>query len=217
MNKETNILIGAAAVVILGGAALFMFGNPQPKEAGQAVDSQSLVRENNHMTGKKDAKVTIVEFADFQCPGCAYAHPILKQIKETYKDNSEVNFVYRHFPLVTIHKNAMLAAQISEAAGEQGKFWEMHDRIFETQTSWAESDTAELSFLGYASDLGLDVEKIKTALTQATYRDIINTDVQDGEKIGVNSTPTIYVNGIKLEKIPTYEELKQKIEEELKK
>ena len=217
MNKETKILLGVAALVLAGGVALFMFGNPQPKEAGQAVDSQSLIRENSHMTGKKDAKVTIVEFADFQCPGCGYAFPILKQIKEEYKNNENFNFVYRQFPLVSIHRNAMLAAEVTEAASEQGKFWEMHDKIFENQTSWSENNAADLIFFGYASDLGLDVEKIKTAIAQKTYNEIVKTDVADGEKLGVNSTPTIYVNGVKLDKIPTYEELKAKIEEELKK
>ncbi len=217
MNKETKILIGVAALVLAGGVALFMFGNPQPKEAGQAVDSQSLIRENSHMTGKKEAKVTVVEFADFQCPGCAAAYPVLKQIKEEYKNNENFNFVYRQFPLVTIHRNAMLAAQVAEAASEQGKFWEMHDKLFDGQTSWAENNAAELVFLGYASDLGLDVEKVKTALTQQTYKEIVQTDMDDGEKLGVNSTPTIYVNGQKLERIPGYDELKAKIEEELKK
>jgi protein-disulfide isomerase len=217
MNKEAKILIAIAVVVLLGGAALFMFGNPQPKEAGQAVDSQSLVRENSQMTGKRDAKVTIVEFADFQCPGCGALYPTIKRIKDEYKSNDNVNFVYRQFPLVTIHRNAMLAAETSEAAAEQGKFWEMHDKLFENQTVWSESAAASDIFLSYATELGLDSGKVRDALTNHTYREIVNTDIADGEKLGVNSTPTVYVNGIKLDRIPSYEELKQRIEDELKK
>ena len=217
MNKEAKILIGVALAVLIGGAALFLFANPQPKDAGQAVDSQSLVRETSNMTGKKEAKVTIVEFGDYQCPACAAAHPIIKQVLEDYKNNDQVNLVYRQFPLVTIHKNAMLASQAALAAGEQGKFWEMHNKLYEAQTQWSESLSANVVFESYALSLGLDVVKFNSALSQNLFREVVNTDIKDGEALGVNSTPTFYLNGQKLNSIPSVEEWKQKIEEELKK
>lgn len=217
MNKEAKILIGVALAVLIGGAALFLFANPQPKDAGQAVDSQSLVRETSNMTGKKEAKVTIVEFGDYQCPACAAAHPIIKQVLEDYKNNDQVNLVYRQFPLVTIHKNAMLASQAALAAGEQGKFWEMHNKLYEAQTQWSESLSANVVFESYALSLGLDVVKFNSALSQNLFREVVNTDIKDGEALGVNSTPTFYLNGQKLNSIPSVEEWKQKIEEGLKK
>ncbi|MCC7356736.1 MAG: DsbA family protein [Candidatus Doudnabacteria bacterium] len=217
MTKEVKIIIVVAALVLLGGAALFMFGNPQPKEAGQAVDSQSLVRENSRMTGKRDAKVTVVEFGDFQCPGCAYADPILKEVIAAYKDNPNFNFVFRNFPLNGIHPNAQVAAEAAEAAGGQGKYWEMHYRIYETQTDWASSQDAKGYFVNLARELGLDVGKFESELNQGIYREIVRTDTADGESIGVNSTPTFFINGVKQTEIPTFEEWKTLIDAELAK
>lgn len=217
MNKEAKILIGVALVVLIGGGALFLFANPQPKDAGQAVDSQSLVRETSNMTGKKEAKVTIVEFGDYQCPACAAAHPIVKKVLEDYKNNDQVNFVYRQFPLISIHKNAMLASQAALAAGEQGKFWEMHSKLFEGQIQWSENVSANVIFESYASSLSLDLTKFNNSLGQNLFRDVVNADIKDGEALGVNSTPTFFINGQKLNSIPSEEEWKQKIEEELKK
>ncbi len=217
MTKEVKILIGVAVLVLLGGAALFIFGNPQPKESGQAVDSQSLVRENSHMTGKREAKVTVVEFGDFQCPGCAYADPIVKQVVENYKDNPNFNFVFRNFPLNSIHPNAQLAAESAEAAGEQGKYWEMNHRLYETQTDWATNADPKPIFVNFARELGLDVNKFEAAINQGLFREIIKTDLADGQAVEVNSTPTFFVNGVKQTSIPTFEEWKQQIDAELAK
>src|SRR5581483_190972 len=103
-------------------------------------DSTVLTRNANHKITSTNTKVTIIEFADFQCPACGQAHPALKQILEEYK--GKVTFIYRHFPLPQ-HQNAILAAKASEAAGEQGKFWEMHDMLYEKQNEWSESNNAE--------------------------------------------------------------------------
>ncbi len=217
MTKEVKIIIVVAVLVLLGGAALFIFGNPQPKESGQAVDSQSLIRENSHMTGKRDAKVTVVEFGDFQCPGCAFAHPVVKQVIENYKDNPNFNFVFRNFPLNSIHPNAQVSSEAAEAAGEQGKYWEMHSRLYETQTEWSENGDPKAIFVGFARELGLDTEKFESALNQGLYREIVKTDLADGEAAGVTSTPTFFVNGVKQTNIPNFEEFKQLIDTELAK
>lgn len=217
MTKEVKIIIVVAVLVLLGGAALFIFGNPQPKEAGKPVDNQSLIRENTHMTGKREAKVTVVEFGDFQCPGCAYADPILKQVVENYKDNPDFNFVFRNFPLSSIHPNAQVAAEAAEAAGEQGKYWEMHYRLYETQDSWSSSADPKASFINFARELGLDVSKFESALNQGLFREIVKTDLADGEAVGVNSTPTFFVNGVKQTEIPTFEQWKTMIDGELAK
>lgn len=212
MTKEAKILIAIAVVVVIGGVLLAIFANPQPKDPGAPVDEQSLVRENSHMTGQLGAKVTIVEFGDFQCPACAAAHPVVKQIIETYKDNPEVNFVFRNFPLDSIHANANIAAQAAEAAGAQGKYWEMHDLLYERQADWSTNPDPSLVFADYATSIGINVDTFKQALSQRLYSDIVKTDFADGQSIGVNSTPTFFINGIKEARPLSFDEFKAKID-----
>ena len=217
MSKEAKVLIGIAIVVVIGGILLAIFANPQPSEPGAAVDAQSLVRESSHMTGKAGAKVTIVEFGDFQCPACAAAHPIVKQALESYKDNENVNFVFRNFPLDSIHPNAQISAEAAEAAGAQGKYWEMHNLLYEKQADWSTNAAPLETFVGYAQSLGLDVDKFRQSVSQRMATDIIKADYDDGQKIGVNSTPTFFINGVKEAKVLSLDELKAKIELELAK
>lgn len=215
MSKEAKILIAIAGVVVIGGVILAIFFNPQPKEPGQAIDSQSLVRDTSHMTGKKDAKVTFVEFGDFQCPACAAAAPNIEKLMDDYKGNDNVNFVFRNFPLDTIHPNAHIGSEAAEAAGEQGKFWEMYKVLYEKQTEWSVASSPIDYFVSYAQQLGLNVDQFRSSVTARKFSDIINTDYSDGEKAGVNSTPTIFINGEKTNGYQ-YDELKSKIEEKLK-
>ena len=198
MSKEAKVLIGIAIVVVIGGVLLAIFGNPQPVDPGAPVDGQSLVRDTSYMTGKKDAKVTIVEFGDYQCPACAAANPIVKKVLADYAGNQEVNFVFRHFPLDSIHANAHISAEAAEAAGVQGKFWEMHNLLYERQAEWSTLVAPLDTFVRYAGEIGLNVDEFRTAVDQRRFAEIIGTDYSDGEKIGVNSTPTFFVNGEKL-------------------
>lgn len=217
MTKEAKVLIGIAVAVIIGGVLLAIFANPQPEQPGAAVDQQALVRENNYMTGKKDAKVTIVEFGDYQCPACKAAFPEIKAVLEQFKDNPEVNFVFRNFPLDTIHPNAHISAEAAEAAGAQGKFWEMNELLYTRQSEW-ETNQAPLDiFVRYAQEIGLNVDEFKSAVQQRRYADIINTDYTDGQAVGVNSTPTFFINGVKQSKVLQRDELKALIDAELAK
>ncbi len=197
MTKEVKILIGIAIVVVIGGVLLAIYANPQKETPGAAVDKDSLVRETSHMTGKKDAKVTIVEFGDYQCPACAAAHPQIKSVLEKYKDNTDVNFVFRNFPLETIHPNARISSEAAEAAGTQGKYWEMHDKLYENQDEWASSQTPMDMFIKYATEIGLNVNDFKISVEQRLHADVIDTDLKDGAAASVNSTPTIFINGTK--------------------
>lgn len=212
MSKEVKILLGIAVAVIIGGVLLAIFANPQPQEPGAPVDKDSLIRENSHMTGSRDAKVTIVEFGDFQCPACKSVEPEIKAILDEYKDNPNFNFVFRNFPLDTIHPNAHVSAEAAEAAGAQGKYWEMNHMLYEKQNEWSASLTPIDLFAGYAGELGLDVDKFKQAVQQRLYADIINADYKDGEALGVNSTPTFFINGQKQSKVLNRTELKEIIE-----
>lgn len=214
MTKEVKIMIGIAVVVLGGGIALLL-AQPEQAEVSQPVDEQSLVREGSHMTGKKEAKVTMVEFGDFQCPACGAAHPIIKQVLADYKDNPEVNFVFRNFPLTSIHPNALASAEAAEAAGEQGKYWEMHDMLYQKQNEWSSLPNPVDTFVGYAGQLGLNTDQFRQSVVNEKYSSVIDADLADGGGLGVNSTPTLYINGKKLASYQ-YDSMKAAIEEALK-
>ncbi len=221
MTKEAKILIAIAVAVVIGGVLLAIYANPKPAEPGAPVDQQSLIRDSSHMTKKSSAKVNIVEFGDYQCPGCGAAHPILKQVIEKYKDNENVNFVFRNFPLDSIHPNAHISAEAAEAAARQGKFWEMHDILYEKQQEWSTQADPTTMFADYASVLGLNVDEFKTSIGNRLFQDVIKADADDGTKLNVTGTPTFFINGQVFApnpgKIPSLEDFTKKIDEELAK
>ena len=149
--------------------------------------------------GKTGSPVTLIEYGDFQCPGCGKAHPIVKSITEDYKD--QLQFVFRNFPLTSIHPNAKAAAASAEAAGLQGKYWEMNNLIYSNQEAWSLLTGTERAdmFNGYARQLGLDVTKFGADLAGGAISKKINFDQAVGKKAGVDSTPTFYLNGVKLD------------------
>jgi len=212
MSRETGIMLGIAGLVLAGGIALFITTGPgNQAQPGEAVDPQSLVLDSSHMTGNKNAKVTLVEFGDFQCPACAAAHPKVKEIIEHYKGNADFNFVFRNFPL-SQHKNAVIAAEAAEAAGSQGKYWEMHDKLYEAQGQWSESAAPLDIFAGYAAQLSLNVDQFKGDITNHKFTSIITADQNDGTELKVNSTPTFYLNGEKLGQLPSLNDFIAKVD-----
>jgi|SRR6185503_8777756 len=215
MSKEAKILSIIAGVVILGGVGLFMLTDrSEPEAVGKPTDSQSLVRETSHTVGPSDAKVTVVEFADFQCPTCAAVNPMVKKAMEAYKDKS-VRFVYRYFPLRSIHKNAQISAEAGEAAGAQGKFWEMETLLYANQTEWESAIDPLPIFASFATQLGLDADKFKSEIQSGKYRDVVNADYDDAVKLNLQGTPTFFINGEKLTKVPTLDDMKTKINQAL--
>lgn len=212
MKSEIKALIGISVITILIIAvAAFLLGkSPQQSILGQA-DSALLIRNNSNKIFSSSAELTLVEFGDYQCPACGAAHPVVKQILE--KDKDKVTFVFRSFPL-TQHKNARIAAQTAEAAGEQGKYWEMHDKLYENQSDWGNNDNALEIFTNYAKDMGLDIEKFKKTIAENKYADKIAQDQSDGMALGVNSTPTFFINNQKY--MGTLNELESAIEKTLK-
>lgn len=217
MTQESKILIiiGVITLAIIGGGTFFLdkSSTKQPTPAAK-VDQNILVRPDSNKTGSDSAKVTLVEFADFQCPACGVAYPTVKQVRENYQ--GKINFVFRHFPLPQ-HKNGLKAAEAVEAAGEQGKFWEMDDKLFTNQDKWGESTNAMDYFLTYAKEIGLDTDKFKASVDANKFAEKIKKDQQDGVAAGVNSTPTFFINGSKIVGAPTYEEFKTQIDAELSK
>ncbi len=144
----------------------------------------------DHATGPQDAPVTLVEYGDFQCPHCGRAYPIVKDIVRTLGAN--LRFVFRNFPLTRIHPEAEHAAEAAEAAGGQGAFWPMHDRLFERQFALDDDHLIE-----YATELGLNAERIRGELEAGTHGPRVRDDFMSGVKSGVNGTPTFFINGVR--------------------
>lgn len=215
MNKEALFLsiIGIVTVIIVVVSALLLGGNPTQQNRGGVNDTKLLVGTGKHAVGSSSAKVTVVEFADFQCPACASAHPVVKQIVEEYKER--IYYVFRHFPLPG-HKNAFSAAKAAEAAGKQGKFFEMHDLLFNNQVEWAESNNPEELFRGYAQNLNLNMESFTASYADTSLAKNIQKDQDDALQLGVNSTPTFFINGEKYTGVISYKNFKRIIDEKLK-
>lgn len=149
----------------------------------------------DHVLGNAESKVVLIEYGDFQCPSCAGAHPTVKEVMSEYEDR--VAFVFRNFPLSTIHPNARAAAAAAEAAGLQGKYWEMFDLLFTNQTAWGSLDATARTqaFTGYAAQLSLDAERFASDLASSNVNKKISFDQALAKKLGVSSTPTFYLNG----------------------
>lgn len=145
--------------------------------------------------GQPTAAVTIEEFADFQCPSCAVAHPVLKEVQSAFAGNKNVRFIFRHMPL-SIHDKAMDAAAAVEAAGMQGvpKFWAMQDQLLTNQQAWANAPNYKEIWRGYAEKIGLDVAKWETDASGMAARGRIELDMARANGLGVRSTPTVYIN-----------------------
>ncbi len=169
-----------------------------------------------NMLGSPTATVTVEEFADYQCPTCAAQHPKMKELTGLY--GNRIRFVYRGFPLTQIHKNAYEAAVAAEAAGMQGKFWAMQDQLYPNQQTWANSTEARKIFEEYAQKIGLDFAKYQTDVVGLPAQNRVAADLERGRGVGINGTPTIYINGTKL--LPEQTDvsaMKQLIEAELQK
>lgn len=171
-----------------------------------------------NLLGAPNATVTVEEFADFQCGTCAVKHPIAKEIVATY--GSRIKFIFRSYPLTQIHDKAYDAAVAAEAAGMQGKYWDMQNQLFTNQQSWMTKDP--VAFRGileeYAKKIGLDIEKFKTDMAGLPAKTRVDLDMQRGRSIRVNSTPTFFVNGKPLDLSQmTVEGMKQAIDAELQK
>jgi protein-disulfide isomerase len=146
------------------------------------------VTEADHTAGADDAPVTLVEYGDYECPYCGMAHPVVKRAQRELKNR--LRFVFRNFPLAEAHPHARVAAQAAEAAAAQGKFWEMHDMVFEHQAALEVED-----LVSYAKALGLDTQRFALDLAEGTHAKRVRDDFRSGVKSGVNGTPTFFING----------------------
>ncbi len=147
--------------------------------------------ERDHTSGPVNASLTLVQYGDYQCPYCGAAYPEVKKVQTEL--GSKLLFVFRNFPLTNVHEFAMNAAETAEAASAQGKFWQMHDFLYEHQDTLGDPGVA----LGYAKKLGLDTQRFEREIAQQAYQKRIKEDVNGGIRSGVNGTPTFYANGVR--------------------
>ena len=146
--------------------------------------------DRDHIQGRPDARVTLLEYGDYECPYCGAAYPIIKEVQSRMGDR--LRFVFRNFPITTSHPHAERAAEATEAAGGQSKFWEMHDHLYENQRHLEDADLH-----GYAEQLGLDVGIFDQDLAGHQYAERVREDFMSGVRSGVNGTPTFYINGVR--------------------
>lgn len=196
MSSRFAVIL-AVIIVVFGG--IFVFNkNKSNSNSTSTKNNTSLV--SNHTEGTASTGVTLVEYGDYQCPACTAYHPVIKQLMETYKD--KISFQFVNYPLYQIHQNAMVAHRAAEAANMQGKFWEMHDLLYTNHDTWATATNASTYFEGYASQLGLNADQFKKDSASSAVNDIINADLEKGRKAGVDSTPTFFLDGKKIDKNP---------------
>lgn len=182
-------IIGGTLLLIFGAA--FLLGRGGATTSGTTVvDQRLLVKPDSWKIGSDSAKVSVVEFSDFQCPACKAAQPVVDSLLSKYGTN--LLFVYHHFPLPS-HEFAFVSAQAAEAAGLQGKFWEMHNKLFDQSPNLSRD-----SLLTIAKSLGLDMDKFAKDLDSDAIRQKVLNDQTDGNNFGVNATPTFFVNGKRL-------------------
>jgi len=156
----------------------------------EAVLTMPVAEDRDHIQGPADAAVTLVQYGDYECPYCGAAYPIIKQVQARMGDR--LRFVFRNFPITTSHPHAEQAAEAAEAAATQGRFWRMHDLLYEHQRRLRDQDLR-----AYAEQLGLDLERFDNELADHVHAERVHEDFMSGVRSGVNGTPTFYINGVR--------------------
>ncbi|MCB9803032.1 DsbA family protein [Candidatus Nomurabacteria bacterium] len=209
--KNNNLLFWLISLVVLALLAWGMISlatNNQGEETTLFDETQ--IQANDHVQGSESAQNILIEYSDFQCPACGAYYPMLKTLSEELAD--QVKLIYRHFPLESLHPNAKIAALASEAAGQQGKFWEMYDKLFENQTDWSNEQNPIEKFTQYAAEIGLDPEQFKNDLDSEPVKDKVKQDQGFANSLRLNSTPTFFLNGEKI-RFNSYNQLKNAIKQ----
>ncbi|MFB7368421.1 DsbA family protein [Streptomyces sp. NPDC056222] len=220
MTRLRKNLIAAAVLVAALAVAFgsFLLFAPQDRgvaalDADPAVDARPVRDTSHRLTSPQRSELTVVEFLDFECEGCGAVHPTVEKLRAEYKDR--VTFVARYFPMPG-HRNSTTAALAVEAAAQQGKFEAMYTKMFATQKEWGESQESKADlFRTYASGLGLDMTTYDSAVKAPATLQRVQADQQDGLGLGVQGTPTFFVDGVKIRTPGTYEDFKALIDARL--
>ena len=188
--KPLSIIL--LAIVVAAAAAVYLSRQPNPvteTSAAPVLDNKG----GGHFRGPEKAAITLVEFGDYQCPSCGAYHPVVKELMNRYPQ--QVRLEFHHYPLISIHPNAMAASLAVEAAGEQGKYWEMHDLIFEHQEEWSANPNPESQFLALASRIGLNANAFMQAVRSPQLQDRVLQDVVRAREAKIEAVPTFFIDG----------------------
>lgn len=214
MKKSTILIIIISLVATL---TLLLLGSFGTRDASNQSTTSLIMtgRAAEWTRGKESARAELVEYLDFQCPACQAYYPVIKQLMADFPDDLKVTYAY--FPLTNIHQNALPSAYAAEAAGRQGKFWEMADLLFEKQTDWSQVSDPENLFSDYAAAIGLDTERFITDFSSPATKEEVEAQRQSALSMKLAGTPTFFLNGQRVENPRSYEEFKGLIEKALEK
>jgi protein-disulfide isomerase len=205
MQTDIKVIIGIilTTLVIVGGG-VYLATRTAKKTTAPTYSPAIVTRATSHSTRPLPTLVTVVEFGDYQCPACGYAYPTVEKVMEHYKDDTNVSFVFRHFPL-SQHKNELPAAHAAEAAALQGKFWEMNHLLYTKQNEWSEKSDPSTFITTYAQTLGLDMDRFVKDSASNTVADIVAVDLKDATALSLDHTPTFIINNNRVNELPTYD------------
>lgn len=192
MDRRFLGILGAIIVIFVAIFAISQHSSNNNSSGGN--NKNSTAGATNHVEGNNAKGVTLVEYGDYECPICEIYYRPVKQAVAKY--SNDIHFQFRNLPLTSIHPNAFAAARAAEAAGLQGKYWQMHDKLYENQNSWVSASTPLDIFTGYAKDIGLNVSQFKSDYASSKVNDAINADLAAFAKTGQEeATPTFFLNG----------------------
>jgi protein-disulfide isomerase len=218
-NQNTKLIIWIVVViVVLATAGLIVLGIMQPPTTQTTPISSTLVpaiTSSDNTEGNLNAKVSLIEYGDFQCPACGAYYPMVKQLVAAY--SGKIAFAFRNYPLPQ-HADAPLASQAAEAAGLQGKYWQMHDALYENQSVWSAAPTSTVVsqfFDNYASSLGINVAQLNTDMNSAKVLNKIQSDISSGNAVPLQYTPTFFINLKQISNPTSYDQFKSDIDQAL--
>ncbi len=200
--------IGILAAIIIVFGAIFFFTNQNGSKSGSNTTAS---HPTNHIEGGGSTGVTLVEYGDYECPYCEEYYPIVKQV--VADEFSKITFQFRNFPLTSIHPNAFAGARAAEAAGLMGKFWQMHDALYNSSNwqQWSTSTNPDPFFNQYAQQLGLNVSQFQTYFASTQVNNLIQADMAAGNKLNIQGTPTFYLDGKQIQVGPSVSEFESLI------
>ena len=212
LYKKLGIIAGVVLVVVVSVFGLVQLANAPTSSSGITVPPPS---KEDISEGNPKAKVILIEYADFQCPACGAYHPLVNQLLSDF--NGKIFYVYRMFPLSNIHKNAVISAQAGYAANLQGKFFQIDDLLYNGQASWSDLDDPRDTFVSYAKELKLDVNKFTNDMNSDAAKNYVADSENKATAEGINATPTFFVNGQQIQNPSNYDQFKQIIQNALNK
>lgn len=188
MRKSTKYWLTAVALAVIAILLIIKLS-----AQGTSTGAPGPITDKDWTWGNKDSKIVVIEYSDFQCPGCRQAWMLTKELQQEFGD--KILFAYRYFPLEKIHNNANSSAWAAEAAGKQGKFWEMYDILFGYQSDWEKETDPQAKFEKYATGLGLNIEKFKQDYASGTIKNRVSDSLKEAEALDLGGTPTFFLNG----------------------